>query len=95
MTDLWRETLAAGDTSHQAKLSVLPHVPRLQAMVLDAIRLHTSHGATDDEIEQFTGLSHQTASARRRELVLRGQIYADGRRRKTRNGRSACVWVLA
>jgi len=84
--------LLKGDTSHQAALSIAPHRSRLQAVVLDALRLYRAEGLTDDQIEGVTGLSHQTASARRRELVLSGAVYDSGLRRRTKSGRSAAVW---
>lgn len=50
-------------------------------------------GATDDEIERALRMRHQTASARRRELVKDGLIMASGRKRPTRSGRFATIWV--
>ncbi len=50
-------------------------------------------GRTDDEIEQFLHMIHQTVSARRRELVLLGKVVDSGRTRATRHGRQATVWV--
>lgn len=54
----------------------------------------TSHGLTCDEIEERTGLRHQTASARVYELAKAGRIVPSGTRR-TRSGRQANVWVVA
>ncbi len=51
-------------------------------------------GWTDDECEVASGLTHQTISARRRELVLLGQVRWTGRYRKTRTGRRARVWMV-
>jgi hypothetical protein len=67
--------------------------PAAHALVLDHVRARGALGATDDEIEIATGLSHQNASARRRELVLRGALKPSGLRRRTRTGRTAAVWV--
>lgn len=53
-----------------------------------------SDGATDDEIELALEQRHQTASARRRELVLQGKIVDSGRTRLTSSGRKATVWVV-
>ena len=47
-------------TSRAAAASVAPHIGRLEAVVLDAIRAAGHHGATCDEVEQLAGLSHQT-----------------------------------
>lgn len=51
-------------------------------------------GATSDEVEVITGLSHQTVSARMSELKRDGAVVPAGRR-PTRSGRSAAVWVAA
>lgn len=92
--DDWCERLLRSDTSHAAKVSIEPHRGRLQQMVLETFRLHRTLGLTDDQIEAICNLPHQTASARRRELVLAGLVYDSGERRKTRTGRSAAVWRL-
>ena len=80
------------DTSEAAAESIEPSVPTLQACVF-ACFVAASSGLTCDEAEQETGLRHQTASARIRELVLLGAIHDSGRRRKTSSGRSARVYV--
>lgn len=51
------------------------------------------YGATDDEMEIYLDMRHQTASARRRDLVIAGLVKESGERRKTRSGRTANVWV--
>lgn len=80
-------------TSEAAAVSIEKVANRLQQVTYDAIREREKRGATDDELEQITGLKHQTVSARRRELYLRGLIVNDGER-PTRSGRRAKVWVL-
>jgi predicted transcriptional regulator len=52
-------------------------------------------GLCDHELEKVTGLQHTTASARRRELVLKGLVVETGERRTTPSGRSAKAWRLA
>jgi hypothetical protein len=49
-------------------------------------------GATCDEVEVGLGMRHQTASARIRELVLKGSLIDSGIVRQTRSGRDATVW---
>lgn len=78
-------------TSADAAHAMRPHLARLERIVLEAI----FEGATDEEIEARTSLRHQTASARRRELVLRGLMKDSGATRKTTSGRAAIVWVRA
>jgi hypothetical protein len=62
--------------------------------VLALLRHRGDEGATDDEIEVALGLIHQNASARRRGLVLQGFIKDSGKRRETRTGRDAVVWIV-
>jgi hypothetical protein len=80
-------------TSREAAVLIAPHSATLRARVLTIIRNCGDQGATDDEIEVVTGLRHQTASARRRELVLGNFIKDSGRTRPTRSNRQATVWV--
>ena len=82
-----------GDTSLEAAEAAKATVKRKRAQVRAHIEACGVNGATDDEIEVALGFPHQTASARRRELVLLGLVKASGVKRKTRNGRWAKVWV--
>jgi hypothetical protein len=82
------------DTSHGAATEIRPHIGRLQSLVLYWIREAGQRGLTDDELEQTIHRSHQTVSARRRELVLLNLVTDSGRRRRTRSGRRAAVWVI-
>ena len=52
-------------------------------------------GMTCDEVEYVTGLKHQTASARVRDLSREGKLEASGLFRKTSSGRDACVYRLS
>lgn len=81
------------DTSLTAALSQRQSATGMRGRVLAYLRQVGEYGATDNEIETVFDLLHQTASARRRELVLQDLAYDSGRRRKTRSGRSAAVWV--
>lgn len=81
------------ETSREAADAIRPVVPRLEGIVLEAIR--SAGGLCDHEIEAVTGLIHQTASARRRGLVLKGLVADSGVRRVTASGRQAKVWVVA
>lgn len=51
-------------------------------------------GVTCDAVEEATGMSHQTCSARITELVIEGKIRDTGERRKTRTGRTARVYAV-
>lgn len=82
------------ETSLLAKDSIEPHLGRLESQVLGWITLGTHEGGmTCDELEEASGLAHQTASARIRDLAKANKIVASGARRKTRSGRAANVWV--
>jgi len=52
-------------------------------------------GATDDEVEVALHMLHQTASARRRGLVLKDFVVDSGRTRETRTGCHATIWITA
>lgn len=80
------------ETSAQAAHEMRPHIARLEAVVLQCIKDAGEAGACDHEIESATGLAHQTASARRRGLVLRGLVEDSGMRRVTPSGRAAKAW---
>ena len=82
------------DTSREAAKRIVPHLARLESLVLEAICQAGPGGLCDHEIESATGLVHQTASARRRELVLRGLVADSGIRRNTASGRRAKAWVI-
>lgn len=79
-------------TSNAAAASVQPSSASMEKQVLSFIRKQGNTGATDDEIEAALNFRHQTASARRRGLVLQGYVKDSGQKRKTRAGRPATVW---
>jgi len=63
-------------------------------MILREIR-QSPEGLTTDEVQTILDLSHQTASARVHELERDGYIVPSGKRRLTRQGKTAHVWVVA
>lgn len=88
------------DTSREAANRIEPTRQTLRHLVLAFITACGSWGATDDEIEEALDMRHQTASARRRELQLMEKVFNPvdgfdliGRRRPTRSGCPAKVWV--
>lgn len=83
------------DTSEAAAESVADSVEAMRALVFEAICASGEHGRTCDAIERRMAMLHQTASARVRDLALMGVIKDSGKRRKTRSGRLAVVWVKA
>ncbi|QDP54720.1 MAG: hypothetical protein GOVbin2833_9 [Prokaryotic dsDNA virus sp.] len=51
-------------------------------------------GATDEEMQEGTGIEPNTQRPRRKELQQEGKVFDSGERRKTRSGRNAIVWVV-
>ena len=88
------------ETSREAAESIKPHVNTLCRKILDAIA-SSSGGLNCDETEALLGLSHQTCSARFRDLsscqppFIRKAVEPDGTliRRRTRSGRKAQVFI--
>jgi hypothetical protein len=82
-------------TSKEAAECIAGIAGTLRGKVYALIAASGEYGMTDDEIETVSGLIHQTASARRRELVDKLHLIVDsGRVRKTRSGRNATVWIV-
>lgn len=81
------------DTSIAAAASIASAAESIRAQVLQYVA-DSPAGATDNELENALGLRHQTASPRRRELVLMGFLRDSGDRRKTDSGRGATVWCI-
>ncbi len=82
----------AVETSVEAAKSIKAHATKLAARVLAYITAQGRNGSTSDQAEVALEMSHQTCSARFRELALVGRIYANGDKRFTRSMRRALVW---
>ena len=80
------------ETSVEAFRSQKDKAPSDEAKILLWIK-DSEVGATCDEVESCLRMSHQTASARIRDLRGHGRLVDSGSRRKTRTGRSAIVWM--
>jgi predicted ArsR family transcriptional regulator len=83
------------DTSKAAAEQILDDLGRLQALVYRCIRRRGEDGRTSDELSEQLGLIAQTVTPRVWELRLAGLIIDSGKRRPTRRGRMAKVWVVA
>lgn len=79
------------ETSKAAAKSIKESASSIRAKIFVMIE-SSPDGMTCDEVEAKTGLLHQTASARVRELVLQKRISDSGVKRKTRSGRGAVVY---
>jgi hypothetical protein len=84
----------ASETSKGAAEGIAPCTGRMQSQVFDFIRTQDEMGATDEELTEALGMLSDTARARRVELRDRSLIIDSGKRRPTRRGRAAVVWVI-
>jgi predicted Rossmann fold nucleotide-binding protein DprA/Smf involved in DNA uptake len=78
------------DTQDEAWDHARPRVATIADRILEMIE---ESPATCDEIEEQTGLAHQTASAAVNHLMKAGKIVATSKR-PTRLGRMARVWAV-
>jgi len=81
-------------TSRGAARRIAGHAGTLRTAVLAVLHDRGEHGATDQELQDVLGLPSNTEIPRRWELVNDAAVVASGRKRKTRSGCSATVWVL-
>lgn len=93
--DICQSNHGRADTSVTAYDSVRDSLPSARQEVFDAVRDTGMDGATCDEVEHDRGKSHQTCSARFSELKQAGLIVCNGRRRPTRSGCTARVYVAS
>jgi hypothetical protein len=82
------------DTSKAAAEAIKERIPNLEDQVFELI-CQSGSGLTCCEVEAWTNLSHQCASARIRGLAIAGKILDSGKRRPTNSGRMAIVWRAA
>jgi hypothetical protein len=81
------------ETSSTAFASIQHDRANKAAQILEQIRACGINGATCDQIEAEHGHTHQSCSARFRDLANARLIQPSGETRKTRSGRGAMVWV--
>lgn len=82
-------------TSDVAARRIAGHAGTLRAAVRALLRERGEYGATDQEIQDALSLPSNTQIPRRWELMNTGEVVASGRKRPTRSGRPATVWVLS
>lgn len=80
------------ETSQQALRSQESKAPADRLKILGCIATSPFQGFTCDEVESVLKMSHQTASARIRDLATQGLVVDSRKRRNTRTGRPAIVW---
>jgi len=83
------------DTRREAWQAIQGAAPRLRQMVYDHIASTGDHGCTSQEVETALDMAHETISPRVHELSKCGAIADSGKRRMTRSGRRATVYVIA
>lgn len=81
------------ETSEEAADSVRPLVGQMKIQVYEFIASRGPDGATCDETEEALEMRHQTCSARFRDLRLENRIVQAGKKRLTRSGRKAEVYI--
>jgi hypothetical protein len=86
-------SVAGSDTSAAAADSIKHDAKHLRAACFVHVIGSGDVGMTCDEVEVAMRGRHQTISARIRELVCEGRIIDSGRRRATRSGRKAAVYI--
>ena len=86
-------SVAGSDTSQAAAESVKHDAKHLRAACFLHVIAAGDVGVTCDEVEVIMDGRHQTISPRIRELVGEGRIIDTGRRRPTRSGRNAAVYI--
>ena len=82
------------DTSAAARAKIAGGLSEIRRVVLQTIGL-ASRGLTDEQIQSITALAANTECPARLYLERHGLVMDSGRRRATRRGNKAIVWVLA
>ena len=85
--------VAGSDTSEATGDSMIEAAPILRQQALEMIERAGGEGVTCEQVELAMGQSHQSVSARIRELVLMGKVVDSGARRANRSGRTARVYM--
>jgi hypothetical protein len=80
------------DTSRAAAAGIKHRIGPLHLKVIAF--LSGRAGATDEEMQLEIPMPANTQRPRRRELELMGRVVDSGRRRLTRSGCEAVIWVL-
>jgi hypothetical protein len=83
---------AGSETSKAAARRIEPVAGTQRANILRLLR-NTPAGMTDDEIQDALGISAHSECPRRQELQKLDLIVDSGRKRLTRAGRQAGVWI--
>lgn len=80
-------------TSLEAYESIEPHLGDIQKVCLHEIIASGTIGMTQQELEDKFLMIASTIRTRVSELCRLGYVVDSGRKRKTRSGRNAIVWI--
>lgn len=83
------------ETSREAATKIKNSAPHIRGRVYDLIKASRRYGRTDEEVQIMMALNPSTQRPRRVELVRAGAVFDSGRKRKTKSGRRAVVWIAA
>lgn len=86
--------MTAPATTGLARAAIRPIALSLRARLLYYLVLQGDNGATLEEAELDLGMAGNTLRPRRVELADKGYVEDSGRRRLTKAGRQAVVWVV-
>lgn len=82
------------DTAEAAAVAMLPIADTIRRKVYELLRAAGTDGLADHEIaDLLPGYAWSSTRTRRKELQEAGLVVDSGRRRPTRSGRQAVVWV--
>lgn len=83
------------DTSREAAETGRTNAAKWRAKVAAMFAVNSSDGYTADELASWFAVPANTIAPRITSLQQAGEIVDSGKRRKTRSGKSAVVWVSA
>lgn len=82
----------ATDTQRAAVKATLPRSGTKGHTLWELFIMAGTSGLTDDDVERKTGWTHQSASAARNMLMMKGLVRDSGKRRKNRRGLDCIIW---
>jgi len=82
------------DTSIASSIAIIPSSGTMRRKVFDYLSERGFKGATDEQMQHRLHLNPSSQRPRRVELVEAKLVKDSGRRRNTKSGSKAIVWVL-
>ena len=84
---------AHSDTSKAAAAEIETNARTLRATVYSFLKISGLYGATDEELQVALNMNPSTERPRRIELVELRLVKDGGKKRNTKSGRKAVVWL--